>query len=145
MEYIEQNLQKIYLIRLIKGEDIFNSIETFCKHVSTIESGLIQGIGAVSEIHIGYYNGMEYQRINLIENFEILSLTGNVVTNNIVHIHGIFGRSDGSTLGGHIFPGCIVSFTCEILIFELNPPVIRKMDKEIRLNLLDLPNKITSN
>ena len=145
MEYIEQNLQKIYLIRLIKGEDIFNSIESFCKHISTIKAGVIQGIGAVSEIIIGYYNGIEYQRTNLKENLELVSLSGNIVSNNIVHIHGIFGRSDGSTLSGHIFPGCIVSFTCEILLFELNVSVFRKMDEEIKLNLLDLPNKIKSN
>jgi len=142
MEYIEQNLQKIYLIRLLKGEDIFNSIETFCKHVSTIKSGMLQGIGAVSEIIIGYYNGIEYQKVNLRENLEILSLSGNIVSNNIGHFHGIFGRSDGSSLGGHIFPGCIVSFTCEIIIFELNPPVFRKRDEEIKLNLLNLPNKL---
>ncbi|MHA1228917.1 MAG: PCC domain-containing protein, partial [Candidatus Hodarchaeales archaeon] len=73
MFYIQQNIQKVITIRLKKGEDILGSIQKFCLKKEGIDSGIVQGIGAVSEIVIGYYTGEVYQENRFKENLELLS------------------------------------------------------------------------
>ena len=142
MKYLEQQPIKSFLLRLFTGEDIIESLIAFCKHHPKIGAGSVQGIGAVSAINIGYYNGSEYQTTSLTENLEIVSLIGNIAKNHVVHLHGIFAREDGSCVGGHVFPGCIVSFTCEIQVLVLEPELIREFDEETNLNLLSLPHEL---
>ncbi len=139
MKYLPQISQKKYLLRLFRGEDILESLQKFCKHNPDIGSGQIQGIGAVSAAKIGFFDGTKYLVNTFTENLEIVSLLGNVAQNQIVHLHGIFGRIDGSCIGGHIMSGCIVSVTCEIQISVFDPQVIREEDPHTKLKLLKLP------
>jgi len=67
---------------------------------------------------------------------------GNIAENNMVHLHGIFGKANSSCIGGHIMSGCIVPVTCEIQINVLEPKVSRAEDPSTKLNLLVLPHKI---
>ncbi|MFX0122120.1 MAG: PPC domain-containing DNA-binding protein [Candidatus Hodarchaeota archaeon] len=142
MKFIHQTNQESYLLRLFRGEDILESLQKFCKHRNNIGSGRVQGIGAVSVAKIGFFNGSEYVTNSFSENLELLSLTGNITQDEIVHLHGVFGRADGSCVGGHIMSGCIVSVTCEIQILVLNPQVTREEDPHTKLKLLKLPNEI---
>jgi len=142
MQYLAQTSEKSFLIRLMSGDDILISLQKFCKEYQEIGAGKINGIGAVSHAVLGFYNGHEYLENNFEEAFEILSLLGNIAENQIVHLHGIFGRKDGSCIGGHILPGCIVSFTCEIHLTVLIPSVERAKDIETNLQLLNLPNQL---
>ena len=142
MKYLLQTSQKSYLLRLFRGEKILESLQKFCKHSPEIGSGRIQGIGAVSAVKLGFFNGTEYITNSFKENLELLSLSGNIAQNEVVHIHGVFGREDGSCVGGHIFPGCIVSVTCEIQILVLEPKVSRTEDPQTKLKLLELPHEI---
>ena len=142
MKYIQQSYIDSYLLRLFRGEDIIESLQKFCNHQSNIGVGLIQGIGAVSQANLGFFNGKEYLINVFNENLEVLSLMGNITSNCTVHLHGIFGRNDGSCIGGHIMPGCIVSVTCEIQIHTLEPSIDRGEDPITKLNLLVLPHEI---
>ncbi|MFX0182841.1 MAG: PPC domain-containing DNA-binding protein [Candidatus Hodarchaeota archaeon] len=143
MKYLSQKIENVYLIRLFRGEDIIESIQKFCENNSNIGAGMIKGIGAVSVAKLGFFDGEKYKENIFSENLELVSLLGNIAQNQIIHIHGIFGRADGSCVGGHIFPGCTVSVTCEIQIIVLKPSVSRKEDPQTKLNLLDLPIEIT--
>ena len=142
MEFIKQTPQHTYLIRLLRGEDLLLSLQKFCEAHSEFGAGSIQGIGAVSEAKIGYFDGSKYLEIHLEENLEMLSLLGNIASNNIVHLHGIFSRADGTCLGGHILPGCIISVTGEIHFNVFKPPVIREVDPSTNLQLLKLPEEL---
>ena len=142
MEFITQMTSKSFLLRLVRGEDILLSLQRFCQEQPEIEAGSIQGIGAVSKAHIGFFNGKEYEESTFSENLELLSLIGNIAADQIVHIHGIFGRADNSCIGGHILPGCIVSVTCEVHITAKEPGVNREEDPETKLKLLSLPQKL---
>ena len=147
MEYAILSSRKSFLLRLVKGEDIFLSLQEFCKQYPDIGAGTIQGIGAVSKAKIGFFDGEKYIENTFAENLELLSLIGNIAvekgtTNQIVHIHGVFGRIDGSCIGGHILQGCTVSVTSEIHIIVNQPTVYREEDPEIKLKLLSLPHKI---
>jgi len=142
MKFLRQSNQESYLLRLFRGEDILKSLQKFCEHHNHIGSGRVQGVGAVSIAKIGFFNGIEYITNTFSENLELLSLTGNIALDKIVHLHGVFGRADGSCVGGHIMSGCIVSVTCEIQILVLDPQVTRKEDPQTNLKLLELPNEI---
>ncbi|MFX1515471.1 MAG: PPC domain-containing DNA-binding protein [Promethearchaeota archaeon] len=141
MKFLHQSNQESFLLRLFRGEDILESLQKFCEH-HNIGSGRVQGIGAVSIAKIGFFNGIEYITNTFSENLELLSLTGNIALDKIVHLHGVFGRADGSCVGGHIMPGCVVSVTCEIQILVLDPQVTREEDPQTKLKLLELPNEI---
>ncbi|MHA1945934.1 MAG: PPC domain-containing DNA-binding protein [Candidatus Hodarchaeales archaeon] len=142
MKYLAQTSEKNFLIRLMKEDDILLSLQDFCKEHQEIGAGRISGIGAVSCAVLGFYDGHQYIKNTFQEPLEILSLLGNVAKSQIVHLHGIFGRKDGSCIGGHIFPGCTVSFTCEIHLTILLPGVERVKDIETNLVLLNLPNQL---
>ena len=142
MKYLPQTSQRNYLLRLFRGEDILESLQKFCEHNHDIGSGQIQGIGAVSTTKIGFFDGTKYLVNTFTENLEIVSLLGNIAQNQIVHLHGIFGRADGSCVGGHVMSGCIVSVTCEIQISVLDPQVTREEDPHTKLKLLKLPHEI---
>lgn len=142
MKYIDQNSKESFLIRLYKGEDIILSLQKFCQHHSKIGAGSIKGIGAVSQANIGFFDGKEYKENLFSENLEVVALMGNIAQNSMVHLHGIFGRADGSCVGGHVMIGCIVSVTCEISIQIMEPSVSRAEDPLTKLNLLELPNEI---
>ncbi|MHA1978428.1 MAG: PPC domain-containing DNA-binding protein [Candidatus Hodarchaeales archaeon] len=142
MEYLKQKTHKGFLIRLLKGEDLLLSLQEFCEEFPDIGAGWINGIGAVSQAKYGFFDGEKYLEIMLEENLEVLSIIGNIAKNKIVHIHGIFGRVDGTCIGGHILPGCIISVTCEIQIKVFEPDVVRKLDPEFNLKLLSLPENL---
>ena len=142
MKYLNQTSEKCFLIRLMKGDDILLSLQKFCKEHQEIGAGKINGIGAVSHAVLGFYDGHQYLENDFEEPLEILSLLGNVAKDQIIHIHGIFGRKDGSCIGGHILPGCTVSFTCEIHLTVLIPSVKRVKDIETNLQLLNLPKQL---
>ena len=142
MKYLNQTSEKCFLIRLMKGDDILLSLQKFCKEHQEIGAGKINGIGAVSHAVLGFYDGHQYLENDFEEPLEILSLLGNVAKDQIIHIHGIFGRKDGSCIGGHILQGCTVSFTCEIHLTVLIPSVERVKDIETNLQLLSLPKQL---
>jgi predicted DNA-binding protein with PD1-like motif len=147
MEYAILSPRKSFLLRLIRGEDILLSLQEFCRHDPEISAGTIQGIGAVSKANVGFFDGQKYLEIVFTENLELLSLIGNIALekgtpNQIIHVHGVFGRKDGSCVGGHILEGCTVSVTSEIQITINEPAVYREEDPDTKLKLLSLPHKI---
>ncbi|MHA1992912.1 MAG: PPC domain-containing DNA-binding protein [Candidatus Hodarchaeales archaeon] len=142
MEYIKQKPQYSFLIRLLKGEDLLLSLQKFCAKFTDISAGSIKGIGAVSQVKYGFFDGEKYLENVLEENLEVLSIIGNIAEGQIVHLHGIFGKADGTCIGGHILPGCIISVTCELTVTVFEPKIIRKLDPETNLKLLSLPEKM---
>ena len=65
-------------------------------------------------------------------------MVGNIALMNneiIVHTHGVFGRQDLSTIGGHI-KKLIVSATCEITLTTFEKDFTRSFDEKTGLNLL---------
>jgi len=96
--------------------------------------------GMVDESQIQVINNLhdkKFERHEVTEETEILSLIGNVGVlgdETIIHIHGVFGRRDLSTFGGHIFT-VHVSGACEIHLTVLDGEIKRAYDEETGLNL----------
>ncbi len=137
-------LKGVHFLRLIKGEDVLESIIEYCKE-KNLTSGAIYGLGAVSKASLGYYDleTKTYLENKFNFNAEVLSCTGNISKNEetdgyIPHIHMVIGNIEGNTFGGHVLPGTIISVTGEFTIFETNSTMTRKKDEEFNLFLLNL-------
>jgi len=128
----------IYQGSLNKGTDIINGLAHVMK-MHAITSGMVSGIGAVSEAQIGYFNAetKSYEKKSFQENMEIVSLKGNIsFKDNEVfpHLHVVLSRRDFSAFGGHLFAGTVYAFEFEVITFE-DKSFIREFDSDTGLFL----------
>ena len=150
MELIKKS-DNSYILRLDPGEEFISSVQDFCV-ANNIENGWIQAIGSAKELELAYFNlqNKDYDISAFVEFVEILNITGNIalgVRPSLaaapgpegltlrVHAHGVFGRSDMSTIGGHV-ARCVISATAEIYIGVGEGEIHREFDKETNLHLL---------
>ena len=108
-----------YFLILDRGEELLESITRFATETGVRAAGF-QGIGAVERLILGFYDlpKQEYHRQSWEEDLEVASLTGNLAEVDggpFPHVHGVFGRSDFSTVGGHVFEA-VVSVTMELTV-----------------------------
>ena len=78
MKYIKLSHNQ-YCLRIIRGEEILTTINTFCKKQKII-GGYFSGIGATNNVTIGIYNekSKKYLSTTLKGSWEITSLIGNI-------------------------------------------------------------------
>lgn len=104
---------QIHTIRLKPQQDLLAELEAFVQQ-HDVEAGLILTcVGSLTDAVLRLANqpdGSHYSG-----HFEIVSLVGTLSTNGS-HLHLSFSDSQGVTLGGHLFPGCRVYTTAEIVI-----------------------------
>ena len=137
-------LAKVHFLRLMKGENLLESIITYCKE-KNISSGSVQGIGAISKPSIGYYDleNKKYLTNNYDFNAELVNCSGNIAKNKdtgeiIAHLHMVVGDPKGQTYGGHVMPKNMISVTGEFIILETEGNNYRAIDEDFNLMLLDL-------
>ena len=98
-------------------------------------------LGSSKEVELGFYDldKKEYPNKIFSEPLEILEASGTLVVMGgkpILHLHGVFGRADYGTIGGHI-QHLTANATVEVFIHKLNERLERKRDSKTGLNLLD--------
>lgn len=128
-----------YVFNLARGEELFETLLAWCRD-HDIAGGTLTGLGAADQLELAYYHlpTKTYERHPIQEEVEILSLNGNFGTlqgEKMLHIHGVFGKRDLSTFGGHLFK-LRVSGACEIHFTALAYPLNRTPDEITGLNLL---------
>ena len=128
----------IFLI-LEVGEEVVKSITDFCAKEG-IFAGMLQGIGSLTNIELGYFDLKEkqYKKKRIKGVYELLSLSGNLSQKDdeiMPHIHVIVGNNNYDTRGGHLF-SAKVAVTCEIFIMPSKGRLIRKFDKKTDLFLI---------
>ncbi len=129
-----------FVLRFDQGEDVVEGLVDFATKQGS-KAAAFHGIGSCRELELGYFNAhlKEYRRKPMFEDMEIISLNGNVSLLDgkpAVHMHGMFGRTDFSVAGGHVFK-LVVQATCEIFLIQMEGEMSRKKSEEIGLNLLD--------
>jgi len=132
---------RVLVVRLLPGEDILSSIEKIADE-NTIQSAHLNMIGAVSGVHLGYFDRElnSYKDFTVEEDLEIVSGIGNISRHDgkyVVHAHIIAADQTGRCYGGHLLGGCKVSVTIELIITEI-PELARARDEKTGLNLLDI-------
>lgn len=118
---------KIHAIRLTKGMDLKESIQSYCQEKHIVAGTVLSGVGCVSEACVRNAGGIKSIRIE--KNLEIVSLMGTISQNGL-HLHISLSDEDLKTIGGHLKEGCIVNTTAEIVIGEFEEYLFsREMDE----------------
>lgn len=129
---------------LERGEEFISAISSYCEE-HDIHWATLQGIGAVENVEIGYYdleNG-EYVFRSEAGPFEVASMSGNISEIDdekpVVHAHAVLSRCDESLecIGGHL-KKAFVAVTLEVVMWEVTQPLIRRYDDETGLNLISI-------
>ena len=137
MEY--KKFKNQILLRLDEGEELIQSLKNLCSK-EKINSAFISGIGAARKIEIAHFDTIDkkYYSKKFEEMLEIVSINGNISTLNdqhFIHLHGVFGKKDYSTISGHLIYAEI-SPTIEIVILFSEGKMERKFNQNTSLNLL---------
>ena len=112
-----------YTFRLSPGQDLYNSIEMFVQEAN-IEAGcILSGVGSLTHVTLRFAN----QEIHHTQtgHFEIVSITGTVSTHGS-HLHLAISDEQGSTIGGHMVPGCLIYTTAEIVVLKFDDVVYKR-------------------
>jgi predicted DNA-binding protein with PD1-like motif len=131
--------QKTHVLVFEKGEEVTAGLLEFAKERG-ITSGDLSGIGAFSDVTLGFFDreSTDYSRIPLNEQVEALALVGNVALKHgepRIHAHVVVGRSDGSAWGGHLMEAHVWP-TLEVVLIESPAHLMRELDEETGLALI---------
>jgi len=114
---IEARSENDLVVRLVDGEKLGASLVAL-----KVDSGVIlNGIGMLRKLEMGYWNGAEYDVTRISEPVELLSLQGNFACKGeerMLHCHATVAKRDGTAIGGHVLEATVHN-TAEILVREL--------------------------
>ena len=143
-----KKIENYILLSLQNGDYINKSIQRLFRK-EKLNSGWVNGLGAIYDIELGCYdlNKKEYIRKIFTGEYELTSLTGNITFLNneyFVHTHITISNNQFEGTGGHLFDAKI-SATGEFKIELLNTKINRKFSKDIGLNLWCLEREDNKN
>lgn len=127
-----------FVATLDRGCDALAQIGDFFESKG-YKSGFFTLIGAADGAELGFYRQRErtYERFVVDEECEIISCTGNVAEKDgkiFVHAHACLGKSDESTIAGHVFS--LKIFAAEGYIRAFKAGMKREYDEETGLHLI---------
>ena len=130
-----------YIVRLSRGEEIVATLTEFADTVD-LKSGFVTGLGAICDVELGLYDleNREYVRKKFDGEYELINLTGNFSILDgrpFLHAHITIADSECRPSAGHLF-SANVAVTGEFLVTSTGVEVVRKLDEETGLNLLEL-------
>lgn len=142
MKSIDAKVKRVIVGKVEPNEDLIDAI-TKLVNTYKIKAGLLNCIGAFKKFTIGYFDldKKEYKLETFDENVELVSCLGNITYKNgepIIHAHISVGRPDYSLIGGHLSQPSIISVTGEIYILEIDQRIIRSLDPQFNLSLLNI-------
>jgi predicted DNA-binding protein with PD1-like motif len=130
-----------HVIRFEPGEQVMPALMSFLER-NDVGFSFASGVGGVRRLRLGYWDveRKKYRHRDLDEQLEVLALSGDSSRKDgapHLHLHGVFGRSDFSTIGGHLVDGEAFP-TLELWLRVESAPVRRVHDDATGLDLLDL-------
>ena len=133
-----------HVLALEPGDELIRSLIAFARH-EDVDAAVLTGLGAVRGVELGFYHldRQEYERRRFDEPLEVCALVGNLALLDgepFPHVHGVFGRPDGSTVGGHVFEA-VCSVTLELAVHTSAAPLLRGPVDYCNLKLLDLEGR----
>lgn len=137
MEY--KRFQNKIIARFDRGEEILTQLKEVCLR-EKVHLASVAAIGATDYFTVGNFDvkHKKYLKRTLAGNYEIVSLSGNVTTQNgsfYAHIHMCACDRNGKAFGGHLNEA-VISATCEMFIDVIQGRVERKTDAVTGLNIL---------
>ena len=131
-----------FLLVFERGDEIGKTLTTLARE-RAIHGASFTAIGACRRATIAYWNPdtKEYEKIEVDEQVEVVSLTGNIALGEDgqprVHAHVALGKRDGTLIGGHFLSG-EVHPTLELFLTTTRVVLQRRKDQETGLPLIAL-------
>lgn len=141
MKIQEIGINRMFFIKLEPNDDLLDSL-TKAVSAHSIQTGFFNMIGALKSANFGYYSldQKKYKTQTLMTPSEIVSCSGNVTLKDgtpMIHAHLIVADQWGHAFGGHLLPGNAISVTGEIFLVEAKTPLIRTLDAQFQVSLID--------
>lgn len=138
---ISEGNAKTFVLVFETGDEVVENLERFAAG-NNLKSCSFTAIGAFENAVVGYFDFSikDYKKIPVEEQVEVLMLSGNITMyeNKLkLHAHAVLGRSDGSTVGGHLLKA-YVKPTLEVILTEMPNFLMRKKNEEIGIPLIEL-------
>jgi predicted DNA-binding protein with PD1-like motif len=137
----EKEGQRTFAVVFDKGDEAVSGLAQFAK-ANGLGAARVTAIGAFSDVTLGYFDRArnDYKKIPVREQVEVLSLLGDVALKDgtpALHVHAVVGRSDGSTLGGHLVEAHVWP-TLEVIVDESPRHLQKQVDPETGLALIHI-------
>jgi predicted DNA-binding protein with PD1-like motif len=134
-----------YQLRFASGERLVDTILAFLA-AKKVGFATMTAIGALSSATISYWNAatQQYESHQIDEQVEFVSLIGNVSLKDgapFVHAHVTLGRSDLTTLGGHLNEAAVHP-NVELWLWPESESVDRAIDDGSGLHLMSLRERL---
>ena len=130
----EASAGRAFVGRLEAGDDLVEEIEHLCTEYE-VKAAWVSVLGAVRHASFAYYDQEDrrYLELESDEHHELSGFVGNISMRDgrvFLHAHATFGSSNGSTVGGHLLPGCEV-FVAEVTIREMTGVELNRTPDEV--------------
>lgn len=138
---IHQGAQRTFAVILETGDEAVGCLTRFAQE-HRLGAAQLTGLGAFCGVVLGFFDWQtkQYRRIPCAEQLEVLSLLGDIALGPdgkaVLHAHIVCGKSDGSTVGGHLLEGHVRP-TLEVILTESPAHLRRRKDPESGLALID--------
>jgi predicted DNA-binding protein with PD1-like motif len=135
--------ERMYVLIFHEGDEALSGLTDFAiEH--KIKNAHFTAIGAAQSATLAWLDlsKKNYRKIAVGEQCEVLSLIGDIAVSDgkpVVHMHAVLGRSDGSTVGGHVFE-LNVRPTLEVFVTTNYEQLKKFPDEKSGMKLID-PNK----
>ncbi|HEX6511183.1 MAG TPA: DUF296 domain-containing protein [Chloroflexota bacterium] len=136
-----QQFGERYVVRLEASEPVIETLTGFLTKQG-VGFANVSAAGAINRLRLGSWDPdrKEYQFQDFDEQLEVVSFQGNASIKDgkpFLHIHGVFGRSDYSVIGGHVKEAWTYP-TFEVWLRTEDIRVSRAKDQATGLDFLDL-------
>jgi predicted DNA-binding protein with PD1-like motif len=137
----EHHGEKTFALIFDTGDEVMSNLVEFAGS-NKLGAARLTAIGAFREVTLGYFDWekKDYKKIPVREQVEVLSLIGDVALKDgepKVHAHVVVGRSDGTTMGGHLIEARVRP-TLEVILTESPAHLQKQVDEESGLALIRL-------
>lgn len=119
-----------FMLLLEPGDEVIRSLTALARQ-EDIDGATVAGSGRVREIELGFFDPLTgCQRRTFREPLEMCSLSGVlplVDGQPFPQLHGVFSRSDFSTIGGQVFEA-VCGELMEVGVYTMVTPLVRKLE-----------------
>jgi uncharacterized protein len=138
-QLLHQDRVRTFAVVFDTGDEVIEGLERFARAAGVTGAGFT-AIGAFRRATLAFFDleAREYLEIPVDEQVEVLTLAGNIGRHDgepKIHAHGVLGRRDGSTVGGHLLRA-EVRPTLEVVVTETPSHLLRVEDEETGLPLI---------
>ena len=143
-ELHEDGGNRTFVVVMEKGDEAAGQLVRFARAHGVSAAGLT-AVGGCRGATLGYFDAetMDKRSRTFDGQMEVLSLIGDIGTQDgepALHAHVVLGRSDYTTIGGHLHR-MVVYPTMEVIVTETPGHLAKRIDPETGMALIDLEHE----